>query len=587
MRLFRAMKELLIAPILIFAMALSAAFVSAAGGQSVQDQLKRLESSDKQVRDAAVTALAKLGPGELDAIFVNATLILGPRFQQIAEQGKMLKEDPILERILTDLGRALAAMGPAAAEEFAKRGTSGEINLESDLSLRALEILGPRARKAIPILKAALASENHNTQWSGILGLAAVDGPDFPTLRAILHSPKPELRALAVSGFGKTRSSAAVDIVLAAFRDPDPEVKDAVFTAMRDLGPLLIPKIPEILAVEDLAFRAPFDMMGAAAVAPLKDLLLKGQRPICDRAGVSLAMAGGTALPELTAALDHPNPAVRLAVVSALGNIDGNKKFVAESLAKAWKDNDSAVREAALNWLQISDDEGLSLVPIFTVGLKDPSARERIRSAKALAKLGRRAQDSAAVLMAALSDSDGGVRSAAAQALGLVGPDPALAVPKLVLLAKDPDAVVRQGVVFALGNMKAGPETQKAVFQAIEDPDPRVASEAVMSLWAYESASAAAKPILLRSLNSRLKEIKLAALDVLRKWNKAFPEEAKPILEKLRAQDPDPEIKDAADGILRRFAPAAGNPDLTAPPPPPMPPTPPAAPMFRRSAAVR
>ncbi|MCX6563675.1 MAG: HEAT repeat domain-containing protein, partial [Candidatus Aminicenantes bacterium] len=503
----------------------------------------------------------------------------GPRFQRIAEEG--IKGDPVLERILADLGRALAAMGPAAAEDLAKRGTSGELNLESDVSLRALKTMGPQARKAIPILKAALASENHNIQWGGMLGLAAVDGPDYPTLRAALRSPNPDIRALAVYGFGKTGSPAAVDIIMAALRDPDPAVKDAVFETMRDLGPLLVPKIPEVLAIEGFEFRVPFDMMGETAVPPLKDLLLRGQRPICDRAGIALARMGGPALPILTAALGHPNPAVRLAAVSALLAVDGNKKFVAESLAKVWKDDDSAVRAAALALLVISGDEGGRLVPIFTAGLKDPSAPERIRSAMALAKLGQRAQGSAGALMAALADSEGGVRSAAAQALGLVGPDPGLAVPKLVLLAKDPDAVVRQGAVFALGNMKAGSEIQKVLLQAVEDPDPRVASEAVMSLWGYESASAATKPILLRSLKSRLKEIKLAALDVLAKWKKAFPEEAKPILETLRAQDPDQEIKDAADQILRRFAPASDNP-LLAPPPPPLPPAPPTPPMFRK-----
>jgi HEAT repeat protein len=444
--------------------------------------------------------------------------------------------------------------------------------------------MGPQARKAIPILKAALASENTTAQWGGMVGLAAVDGPDYPTLRATLRSPKPGLRALAVLGFGKTGSPAAVDIILAASRDPDSEVKEAVFTAMSDLGPLLVPKIPELLAIEEFEFRVPFDMMGETAVPPLKDLLLKGQRPICDRAGIALARMGGPALPALTGALGHSNPAVRLAAVSALLEVDDNKKFVAESLAKVWKDGDPAVRDAALTMLVISGDEGGRLVPIFTAGLKDPSAPERIRSAMALAKLEQRARSSAGALMAALADSEGGVRSAAAQALGLVGPDPGLAVPKLVLLAKDPDAVVRQGAIFALGNMKAGPEIQKVLLQAVEDPDPRVASEAVMSFWGYESASAAAKPILLRSLKSGLKEIKLAALDVLAKWKKAFPEEAKPILETLRAQDPDQEIKDAADQILRRFAPASDNPSIapSPPPPPPLPPAPPPPPMFRK-----
>lgn len=581
MRHLRALKGLRIAPILVLALALSGASATAAVGQSVEDQLKRLESSDQQVRNAAVIALAKFGPGELDGIFFNATILLGPRFKRLADEGKMSKGDPVLDRIIADIARALAAMGPAAAEELAKRGTSGEMTLESDLSLQALKTMGPQARKAIPILKAAITSENQIIQWSGMLGLAAVDGPDYPTLRAALRSPNPDMRAVAVEGLGKTGSPAAVDAVLATFRDPDPVVKDTAVTAMRDLGPLLVPKIPEILADEYMVSRVPFDMMGAAAVSLLKDLLFKGQRPICDRAGVALALTGGTALAVLTAALGHPNPAIRLAVVSALRQVGRNEKFIAESLAKVWKDNDSAVREAALDSLPYGGDENRSLVPIFMAGLKDPSAPERIRSAMALAILRQRARDAAGVLMAALADSDGGVRSAAAQALGLVDPDPGLAVPKLVLLAQDPDAVVRQGAVFALGNMTAVPEAQKAVLIAIQDSDLRVASEAVMSLWGFEGASAAAKPILLRSLKSRLKEIKLAALDVLRKWNVAFPEEAKPILESLRAQDPDQEIKEAADGILQRFAPASDKPPLFPPPPPP-PPVPPAPPMFRR-----
>ncbi len=571
-----------IAALLTLSLALSGAFVPAPGSQSVESLLKRLESSDKQVRDAAVTALAKLGPGGLDMIFYDSVLFLGPRFQRLNDEGKLPKDDPVLERILADIGRALAAMGPAAAEELAKRGTSGEIGLESELNLGALKTLGPSARKAIPILKAALESENMTAQWSGMLGLAFVDGPDFPTLRAALRSPKPDLRAMAVRGFGKTASPAAVDIVLSALRDPDPVVKEAVFMAMGDLGPLLVPKIPELLAVENIEFRVPFDKMGETAVPPLKDLLLRGQRPICDRAGVALARTGGPALPALTGALGHSNPAVRLAAVSALWNVDGNEKFVADSLAKVWKDKDAAVRDAALVSLPAIGDEGRRLVPLFMAGLKDSSAPERIRSAMALAKLGKRAQNSVGVLMVALADSEGGVRSAAAQALGVVGPDPGVAVPKLVLLAKDADAIVRQGAVFALGIMRAGPETQKAVLQAVEDADPRVASEAVRSLWGYESASATAKPILLRSLKSRLKEIKIAAIDVLSKWSKAFPEEAKPILETLRAQDPDQEIKDAAAKILRRFAPAPVNPSSGPPPPPPLPPYPPVPPMFRK-----
>jgi len=356
--------------------------------------------------------------------------------------------------------------------------------------------------------------------------------------------------------------------------------------AMRDLGPLLVPRIPELLAAEGLEFRIPFDMMGEAAVPPLKDLLLKGQRPICDRAGVALARAGGPAWPVLSGALDHPDPTVRRAAVSGLADVEGNNKLIADGLAKAWKDSDSSVRDAALDSLWSAGDEAGSLVLMFTAGLKDPSAPERLRSAMALAKLGRRAGSSAPDLTAALADPSGGVRSAAAQALGLVGADPAGAVPKLLRLIKDPMAEVRQGAVFALGNMKAGPEIRKILLQAAGDSDQRVAAEAVMSLWGYESDSEAVLSTLVASLMSDSKEMNLAGLDVLSKWRKGFPSRIKPLLETLRDGDPDPVIKDAAGKILRQLAPTEVDPSLPPPPPPP-PPFPPPAPMFRKPAAGR
>jgi hypothetical protein len=335
-----------------------------------------------------------------------------------------------------------------------------------------------------------------------------------------------------------------------------------------------------------LEFRIPFDMMGETAVSALKELFFERQSPVSDRAAVALARAGRSGLAVLAGALDHNDPAVRSAAVSALGEAESDKTLVADCLAKAWKDRDAAVRDAAMKSLYAAGNEGERLVPMFTAGLKDPSAPERLRSAMALAKLGRRAGNAAPDLTAALADPSGGVRSAAAQALGLVRPDSSLAVPKLIPLASDADPAVRQGAIFALGIMEANPKIRKVLILAAEDTDPQVAAEAVMSLWGYESDSEAVLSTLVASLMSDSKEMNLAGLDVLSKWRKGFPSRIKPLLETLRDGDPDPVIKDAAGKILRQLAPTEVDPSLPPPPPPP-PPFPPPAPMFRKPAAGR
>jgi len=572
--------------VFILYLAITGAFAQPAGGQDVTSVLKRLESPDQKIRDGAVTALAELGPGRLEAIASQSTLFLGPRFMKLNEEGKMPKDDPVLERILGDLGRALAAMGPKALDTLTAWAIAGDDGLESELSYRALKILGPEAKSAIPAFKAAMESDNSKRGWGGMVGLALVDGPQCPNLKEAFRSTKTELRALAVYGFGKAGSAAGVDFVLAAASDPNMEVSGAASLAMRELAPFLVPKIPQILASEGMERRAPFDMMGEAAVPILKELLFKGRQPISGRAAVALVRAGGSAMPVLAGALDHADPAVRLAAVNALGEAEGDTKPVADCLAKAWRDNDPAVRDAVLTSLYAAGDEGPRLVPLFTAGLKNPSAPERILSAMALAKLGRGAASSASELAVALDDPEGGVRSAAVQALGWIGPDPAFAITKVIPLAADKDAAVRQGAVFALGNMRPTPQIRKILIQAAEDGDVRVASEAVMSLWGYESESAGIAPVLLRSLKSPIKEVKLAVLGVLSKWSRGIPKEAESILKTIRDRDADPEAKDAARRILERLAPPAVDPSMPPPPPPP-PPFPPQPPMFRQTSAGR
>lgn len=71
------------------------------------------------------------------------------------------------------------------------------------------------------------------------------------------------------------------------------------------------------------------------------------------------------------------------------------------------------------------------------------------------------------------------VRSAAALALGLIGPTALAAVPKLQAMLEDPSGEVREAAAVALGCM--GPEAQQAkaaLIRAAADPDTRVSRAA-------------------------------------------------------------------------------------------------------------
>jgi HEAT repeat protein len=580
--------------------------------QNVLDLLKTFESSDAQARDAAVKALAKLGLAKISMIFVDTVLVLGPHLERIKPEGKMMNEDPVIERILSETARALAAMGPEAAEPLAGYAISGGISVDSELSLRALEKMGVQGRRAIPIFKKTLESDDikSSPRWGAMMGLVFVDGPEFPTLLGAIRSRNGDVRGTAVIGLGKTRSPVALKPVLAALQDPEGTVRQYAAEALGDLGPIAAPAIPELLLNhQEYLPSIPFGKIGETAIPFLKKALLEGKPPSCGNAGRALGKMGTLGLPVLLGAMSNPDPAVRKAAVEGVSWIEDESKGAADILAKAWLDDDPSVREEGLLSLPMIRGEAGRLAPEFIAGLKSPSASRRMEAAMALAKIGRFGKPAIPALLAALSDAIPAVRAAAAQALGLVGGDPAEVVPKLIPLIKDSEANVRQGAVFALGTLKSGSAGLKAILQALEDTDRAVGLEAVMSLQGFGSAAGTVKPVLLGFLKSTDKDFCREALGILFKFGliseakplvanylnspdmnfrlmgietierlgAPLPAETKPILERLQKSDPEQSVRVAALAALDRYR---QDPTMPPPPPPP-PPLPPGAPMFR------
>lgn len=96
---------------------------------------------------------------------------------------------------------------------------------------------------------------------------------------------------------------------------------------------------------------------------------------------------------------------------------------------------DWGVRETAADALARIGD---AAVPSLVETLQDPDRDVRAQAARALARMGPRAEPAIPALIAALNDSDKEVRMGAARALGQIGPAAAEAVPDLIKAIKDP-----------------------------------------------------------------------------------------------------------------------------------------------------
>lgn len=210
-------------------------------------------------------------------------------------------------------------------------------------------------------------------------------------------------------------------------------------------------------------------------------------------------------MPRLPGALNSrlyrllPNPAnahsTRMCVISLLGHLGKDAKPVEPAIARALNDDDSGVRQIALGCyeellnvmgeeekaarlpafllaLQDSDSgirnnaavalwfypgQGRMVVPPLVNALQDPVPAVRLLSAKALAHIDLQAATRAGVVPIAiqiLKDPDDQVAYRAAQLLGQMGTEPALAVPALAESVQGSNALVAYSAAQSLGNFR-------------------------------------------------------------------------------------------------------------------------------------
>jgi HEAT repeat protein len=380
--------------------------------------IKLLQSEQEIVRYRAAKALARIGRKGAAAI---------PKLTELLNDSKGEIQEAALE--------ALAAMGSAAKDsviEIAKKVTGDDVSMGREAA-RTLRAFGPAAAPAVPALANALDSNDQNFCVEAAQALTAI-GPE---------------------------AVGAVEAIAKHLEDTNSrrEEKVALLQAAAAIGPPAkdaIPAITKLLGARDTAVRvAAAETLGRVGpgnadaikslAAPLADIK---NNPLALQAAILKALAGmgpaaKAAAPEVKTFGEKVNdPGTKVwaaATLVALGSdADANSKVVLAALRDKAA-NAKTARGTAVEAAEFLGSKGRPAIPDLVEVLQDKAQLEttREKAARSLGRLG--AKESVRQLTDALRDPDKSLRRAAADALGMLGPDAVTAAPKLRdLIKSDP-----------------------------------------------------------------------------------------------------------------------------------------------------
>ena len=301
----------------------------------------------------------------------------------------------------------------------------------------------------------------------------------YPRLAASLFNDMKTALVAALANFG----AQAVDPLVAALNDSDEEVRWCAATALGSIkDPRAVP--PLIAALKDADFfmmpaliTALGDIGDSRAAGPLlqaaKNTTMSDAKWALSNALVKL---GAPAIDALAAALNDPDPGVRLYAVTALAGI--KDPHAVPPLIAALKDADNDVKKAAATGLEAAGPAAFEPVTA-ALNAPDPAVRSVLLILLNVFK------DPRAVpyFITALHDADAQVRLAAVLGLGSWIKDPR-AEESLISCLKDQDARVRAAAAIYLGY---NPDSRaiQPLFDTLYDPDAHVRQAAEAALQRY------------------------------------------------------------------------------------------------------
>ncbi|MGP0064127.1 MAG: HEAT repeat domain-containing protein [Isosphaeraceae bacterium] len=545
--------------------------------------LAALGDSERDVRKMAARALGSIKPDPKVAIPALVASIRAGRDRRC------------LEAIST-----LGTLGEPAVPALIDFLGDNEPGV-SRLAARALAAIGPGARAAIPALIEAQRRLDHEERQRVAEALARMGPATVQPLVLALRDRDPKVRggaarALELLGPG---AKAAVPALIAALADPEPPddpesprgpafsgqtregepQPSGYFAALRAIGAAAVPPLLERIDRPDerdraLAFRALgfLGCRGKAAIPRLLALLNDPNRRLeAARALGGIGPAARAAVPTLIAGLKDPDPVYRACSAETLGWIGWslqNGQYTRWTVARqaiapliaALKDLDPSARAAAAIALRDIGPEATRAIPDAISLLHDPAAEVRAAALGTFPRLGEVPAAERQTIGRLLRDADPRVRLAAAKLITNDDLSRETVIAGLLAALEDPDTVLRAEAALKLAGTgkhtdislddrtggRAGgnnatlvksPGAGASLRAALADPDSRIRAGVAYALASFQNEAAATVPLLIPRLRDPSVSVRIAAAVALGQFGKDARAAVPALME--AATDPD------------------------------------------------
>jgi HEAT repeat protein len=296
------------------------------------------------------------------------------------------------------------------------------------------------------------------------------------------------------------------------------EIAAQALAALGGYAESAVPELVEALRYDEESVFPPVKQAlansGAAAVRPLSSALQDGNWFVRRRAAEALGAIGpkaSAASPALAELLQDPQFEVRNAAEEALSKLGPTSL---NAVAGGLKSQDENVRRATLSRLS---KFGPSAIPLIANVLKkDPSPYVRATAAEALGEVKDGGAQAQQVLLSALTDLDEGVRGAAVDGLGAMGPNAKEAAGPLFVMAQDDkEALVRQKALQAAERIGAPTvASMPGLVKGFRSPNVETRLSIIRSMTKAELAVRDAAPVLAAAMKDRDPGVRIEGIKV-------------------------------------------------------------------------
>ena len=422
-----------------------------------------------------------------------------------------------------------------------------------------------RARYLLIILTVLLA---HPCAFASSDSLTAEQ--QHVVLLGLIHSlqgdaASAQAAARALGGMGPAAEPAIPDLIQALQSDEE-VVASAASDALVSIGSPSLEPLQMALGHANFRLRrraaqvlARFGAKAKRAAPALVELLTDPQFEVHTAADQTLVQLGDDAIPALSAGLRDPQPGNRQVLLTTLARC--GPKGVPVILNVLKKDDSNFVRANAAEALGQERTPGPEVVQGLIQALSDLEEGVRAAAANALGQLGPDAKPAIGPLIAmAQGDRDAFSRKRAADALGRIGPATRASLDGLAAALHDQNPATRKEVIDAV----VSPEVPWAdelplLVAALKDPDAVVRLEVVCLSTAAANQGSGAIPLLRQALGDSSPDVRSAAILSLGQLKNATTEAATELGRPLL--DPDPAIRQEVIQSLGNLG-TAGLPGL-------------------------